>query len=155
MRITTWATSGKFATMATALVEPGAALVTYATAGHPPMLIRRAATGTVKILPASTGPAFCSIKDAAYRQDQTAFDVGDILLMYTDGLVERRGEDILNGIARVAEHLRAWPSGAPLDDLCEHLVASLPAEPQLDDICVLAASRLLPSGPTTDKAPDR
>ena len=102
MRITTWATSGKFATMATALVEPGAALVTYATAGHPPMLIRRAATGTVKILPASTGPAFCSIKDAAYRQDQTAFDVGDILLMYTDGLVERRGEDILNGIARVA-----------------------------------------------------
>ena len=154
-RITTWATSGKFATMATALVEPGAALVTYATAGHPPMLIRRAATGTVKILPASTGPAFCSIKDAAYRQDQTAFDVGDILLMYTDGLVERRGEDILNGIARVAEHLRAWPSGAPLDDLCEHLVASLPAEPQLDDICVLAASRLLPSGPTTDKAPDR
>ena len=140
-RITTWATNGKFATMATALVEPGASVVTYATAGHLPILVRRAGTGTVETLPASGGPAFCAIKDAAYTQSQTGFDVGDILLMYTDGLVERRGEDIDKGIGRVTEHLQAWRSGPPLDDLCDHLVSSLTAEPQLDDVCVLAVSR--------------
>ena len=120
--------------MATALVEPGASVVTYATAGHLPILVRRAGTGTVETLPASGGPAFCAIKDAAYTQSQTGFGVGDILLMYTDGLVERRGEDIDKGIGRVTEHLQAWRSGPPLDDLCDHLVSSLTAEPQLDDV---------------------
>ena len=95
----------------------------------------------MEILPGAAGPAFCAIKDAAYTQRQTGLGVGDTLLMYTDGLVERRGEDIVEGIARVAEHLQSWRSGAPLDDLCDHLVSSLTVEPQLDDVCVLAVSR--------------
>ncbi len=65
--------------------------------------------------------------------------------MYTDGLVERRGEDIGTGISRVTEQLGAWRSGAPLDELCDHLVSSLAVEPQLDDVCVLAVSRPPPS----------
>ena len=45
-----------------------------------------------------------------------------------------RGEDIADGITRVTEHLEAWRSGAPLDDLCDHLVSFLAVEPQLDDV---------------------
>ena len=116
-------------------------LVTYATAGHLPILVRRAGTGTVEILSAASGPAFCAIKDAAYTQSQTDFGIGDILLMYTDGLVERRGEDIGTGISRVTEQLAAWRSGAPLDELCDHLVSSLAVEPQLDDVARVAVSR--------------
>jgi serine phosphatase RsbU (regulator of sigma subunit) len=63
------------------------------------------------------------------------------MLMYTDGLIERRGEDLEEGIARVAERLQAWQPGAPLGSLCDELIASLAAEPQLDDMCVLAVSR--------------
>ena len=63
------------------------------------------------------------------------------MLMYTDGLIERRGEDLEKGIARVAEQLQRWQPGAPLGRLCDELIASLAAEPQLDDICVLAVSR--------------
>ena len=48
-RVTDWATSGKFATVAAAIIEPDVSLITYATAGHPPILIRRAKTGTVEI----------------------------------------------------------------------------------------------------------
>lgn len=48
-RITEWATGGKYATMAAAIIEPDASRLTYATAGHPPILIRRARTGTVEI----------------------------------------------------------------------------------------------------------
>ena len=146
-RVTDWATSGKFATVATAIIEPDVSVVTYATAGHPPILIRRAKTGTVEIPPPAEGPALClpGGQDLPqYTQGQTGFDVGDIMLMYTDGLIERRGEDLEEGIARVAERLQAWQPSAPLGSLCDELIASLGAEPQLDDMCVLAVSR---SGP--------
>src|SRR5258708_38000197 len=58
-RVTDWATSGKFATAAAAIVEPDVSQVTYATAGHPPILIRRAQTGTVENPPPPQGPAPC------------------------------------------------------------------------------------------------
>ena len=146
-RVTDWATSGKFATAAAAIVEPDVSQVTYATAGHPPILIRRAKTGTVEIPPSTEGPALCLPSDRdcpQYTQGQTGFDVGDIMLMYTDGLIERRGEDLTEGIARVAERLQAWQPGAPLSSLCDELIASLGGEPQFDDICVLAVSPLGP-----------
>ena len=143
-RVTDWATSGKFATAAAAIIEPDVSVVTYATAGHPPILIRRAKTGTVEIPPPAEGPALCLPGDQdfpQYTQGQTAFDADDIMLMYTDGLIERRGEDLEEGIARVAERLQAWQPGAPLGSFCDELIASLGAEPQLDDMCVLAVSR--------------
>ena len=143
-RVTDWATSGKFATVAAAIIEPDVSLVTYATAGHPPILIRRAKTGTVEIPPPAEGPALCLPSDQncpRYTQGQTSFDVGDIMLMYTDGLIERRGEDLEEGIARLAERLQTWQSGAPLGGLCDELIAFLATEPQLDDMCVLAVSR--------------
>jgi serine phosphatase RsbU (regulator of sigma subunit)/integral membrane sensor domain MASE1 len=152
-RVTDWATSGKFATVATAIIEPDMSLVTYATAGHPPILIRRAKTGTVEIPPPTEGPALCLPSDQGcpqYTEGQTAFDVGDIMLMYTDGLIERRGEDLTEGIARVAERLQAWPPGAPLGTRCDELIASLAAEPQLDDMCVLAVTRLSTDRLSTD-----
>jgi len=147
-RVTDWATSGQFATMAAAIIEPDVSLVTYATAGHPPILIRRAKTGTVEIPLPAAGPALCLPGDLPqYTQGQTGFDVGDIMLMYTDGLIERRGEDLEEGIARVAERLQAWPPGVPLGRLCDELIACLGAEPQLDDMCVLAVRRLGPDRP--------
>jgi serine phosphatase RsbU (regulator of sigma subunit) len=146
-RVTDWATSGKFATAAAAIIEPDVSVITYATAGHPPILIRRAKTGTVETPPAAEGPALCLPGDhdlPQYTQGQTGFDVGDIMLMYTDGLIERRGEDLEEGIARVAERLQAWQPGAPLGSFCDELIASLGTEPQLDDMCVLAVARLGP-----------
>jgi serine phosphatase RsbU (regulator of sigma subunit)/integral membrane sensor domain MASE1 len=144
-RVTDWATTGKFATVAAAIIQPDVSLVTYATAGHPPILIRRAKTGTVEIPPPAEGPALCLPGDRdlpRYNQGQTGFDVGDIMLIYTDGLIERRGEDLEEGIARVAERLEGWQPGAPLSSLCDELITSLAAEPQLDDMCVLAVCRL-------------
>jgi serine phosphatase RsbU (regulator of sigma subunit)/integral membrane sensor domain MASE1 len=149
-RVTDWATSGKFATVATAIIEPDVSMVTYATAGHPPILIRRAKTGTVEIPPPTEGPALClpGFQDLPqYTQGQTGFEVGDIMLMYTDGLIERRGEDLEDGITRVAERLQAWPPGAPLGKLCDELIACLGTEPQLDDMCVLAVCRPGPDRP--------
>ncbi|HEX5303104.1 MAG TPA: GAF domain-containing SpoIIE family protein phosphatase [Streptosporangiaceae bacterium] len=154
-RVTDWATSGKFATVAAAIIEPDVSVVTYATAGHPPILIRRAKTGMVEIPPPTEGPALCLPGGHGfprYTQGQTGFDVGDLMLMYTDGLIERRGEDLEAGIARVAERLQAWQPGTSLGSFCDELIASLGAEPQLDDMCVLAISR---PGPPQDPTSPR
>ncbi len=143
-RVSEWATNGKYATMATAIVEPDVSRLTYATAGHPPILFRRARTGTVEIPPDAAGPPLCVAGDDAYpcyTQGQVGLDVGDIMLMYTDGLIERRGEDLYEGIARLACQLEAWRPGPPLGDLCDRLVGSLATQPQQDDMCVLAVCR--------------
>ncbi len=76
------------------------------------------------------------------------------MLMYTDGLIERRGEDLAEGIARVARQLQGWRPGLPLGHLCERLVESLTAEPQLDDVCVLAVRRPHPSDGSTPRDGD-
>ena len=65
----------------------------------------------------------------------------DMTQLRNAGLIERRGEDLEEGITRVAERLQAWQPGAPLGSLCDELIASLGTEPQLDDMCVLAVSR--------------
>jgi serine phosphatase RsbU (regulator of sigma subunit) len=143
-RVSEWATNGKYATMATAIVEPDVSRLTYATAGHPPILFRRARTGTVEIPPDAAGPPLCVAGDDAYpryTQGQVGLDVGDIMLMYTDGLIERRGEDLDEGIARLACQLEDWRPGPPLGDLCDRLVGSLATQPQQDDMCVLAVCR--------------
>jgi serine phosphatase RsbU (regulator of sigma subunit) len=140
-RVAASMTAGYFATMAVAIMDAGASRLTYASAGHPPILIRRAETGTVETPAPANGPALGPFEGIAYTQGQTYFGPGDIVLMYTDGLIERRGEDIDDGIGRVRDELHTWRSGVPLGVLCEQLVTALTAQPQLDDICVLAACR--------------
>jgi len=76
-----------------------------------------------------------------YPQHQTSFEPGDVMLMYTDGLIERRGEDPEDGISRVEEQLLGWQPGTPLDAFCAQLVDTLAVSPQLDDMCVLAVGR--------------
>jgi serine phosphatase RsbU (regulator of sigma subunit) len=140
-RITATVTAGQFATMAVALLEPNAGRMTYASAGHLPLLVRRAKTGRVETLSTPTGPPLGPFDGAAYSQRRARLGVGDVALMYTDGLIERRDGNIADGIARISQRLAAWPAGKPLDVLCEHLVDALATQPQLDDICVLAVGR--------------
>ncbi len=65
----------------------------------------------------------------------------DVLVLYTDGLVERPGEIIDAGLARLSAALK---KNVPVDDLCSHLIAEVgPAKP-LDDIAIIGLRRLPP-----------
>ena len=73
------------------------------------------------------------------------FDPGSLLVLFTDGLVERRGEVIDTGLARVAAALK---TAIPLDlgqqpdpaNLCDALVSqSLPLTGRNDDMAILCA----------------
>jgi serine phosphatase RsbU (regulator of sigma subunit) len=105
------------------------------------LLVRRAKTGKVHALVAPSGPPLGPFDGAAYSQRRAHLGIGDVTLMYTDGLIERRDGNIADGIVRVSDCLAAWPGGRPLDELCEQLVGALAVQPQLDDICVLAVGR--------------
>jgi integral membrane sensor domain MASE1/GAF domain-containing protein len=140
-RVAASMTAGQFATAAVGISDADGSRLVYACAGHPPMLLRRARTGEVRELSRSGGPALGPFDDATYAESTVMLDHGDIVLMYTDGLIERPGEDLHVGIARVARELSAWNACSPLPEICDKLVATLAATPQLDDICVLAVRR--------------
>lgn len=140
-RVAGFMTVGQFATAAVAIADDDGSRLVYASAGHPPLLLRRAGTGEVQELGQAGGPALGPFDDAEYAEETIALGPGDIVLMYTDGLIERPGEDLRDGIARVATELGAWHPCSPLDEMCEKLVATLARTPQLDDICVLAVRR--------------
>ena len=134
-------TVGKFATAAVVISDQSGSKLAYASAGHPPMLIRRAVSGSVDVLAEAAGPALGSFDEAAYCPGTTTLAPGDIVLMYTDGLIERPCEDLQDGVQRLTEELQAGNPRSPLDELCEELVDTLAGPSQLDDICVLAVRR--------------
>ncbi|MFD6892901.1 PP2C family protein-serine/threonine phosphatase, partial [Streptomyces sp. NPDC059957] len=71
---------------------------------------------------------------------------GSTLLLYTDGLVEHRGQDLEAATNEAARHLAAASADSPLDDVLQHLAGTVaPAHP--DDDTVLLAIRIAPLPP--------
>ena len=113
--------------------------VTWSNAGHlPPLIVRR--DGGVDWLGDlhSSGDLMLGVDDTWPRRDHIAhMHAGDTLLLYTDGLVERRGEDLDQGIARLADaaHRR---SRLALPQFIDHVLDDLIEEHPDDDTAVLA-----------------
>lgn len=109
----------------------------FANAGHPPPLIRRAG-GEVERLEGALSQPLGMSAGSSHIQAAVELAVGDALLLYTDGLIERRGEALDIGIDRLAARLSEAdpdPSG-----LCDRIVDEL--EPDFaDDIALLALRR--------------
>jgi serine phosphatase RsbU (regulator of sigma subunit) len=150
------------AAMATALVcrveqdeehrARGLRQLRWSSAGHPePMLLL--ADGTVVDLEAPVGPPL-GIGWLGPRVDGTAtLPEGSTLLLFTDGLFERRGVPLDDGRAQVREVLRG-SADVPLDNLCDRLLAEMLGDGVEDDVAVLAirahpmdAERPLEAGP--------
>jgi phosphoserine phosphatase RsbU/P len=76
-----------FVTLFFARLDPQARLFSYASAGHNPPLLYRSSTGeSVWLKP--TGPAIGLVDDFGFKCNNIQLSQGDILLLYTDGLVE-------------------------------------------------------------------
>ena len=123
------------ATCLLALVDPPRSRVTFASAGHlPPALV--SANGVTELVPVPSGPPL-GTGVGGYQQLVRELGSGDVLLLYTDGLVERRHEDIDVSLERLAA--LPLPAAGDLDDLLDAaLHSSTPSEAE-DDIAVLAA----------------
>jgi stage II sporulation SpoE-like protein/GAF domain-containing protein len=134
-------TRGGFATIVVAIHDPATDAVLCATAGHPPMLVRDA-HGNVTTIEAPTGPPLGAVSGETYGQVTVSFAPGDTAVLYSDGLVERAGVSIRDGLDRLRAAFRDWDGTSSLDELCRYLVASCaPEDDRRDDACVLAFAR--------------
>ena len=125
----------EFVTMVAAVFDHTAGLLTYSSAGHPPAFLRSSTTGRVIQLIKANGPVLGPMKSARYEDCSIDVSTGDILMMYTDGLVERPDVVVSDGIAHAAELVAALPADALLD--CKAVADHIAPPPRSDDVCVL------------------
>ncbi|MFJ6894402.1 PP2C family protein-serine/threonine phosphatase [Streptomyces hokutonensis] len=93
------------ATVVTTFVDFDDHTISYSSAGHPPPVLVRP-DGSVEFLDRATDPPLDARPDPMPRpQAGTTFSPGATLVLYTDGLIERRHEDIDRGLVRLADSL--------------------------------------------------
>ena len=78
-----------FATMFVGVADLSAGKLTYCSAGHPPALLLRAATGELETLAEQSG-VVGAFHGMAYHDGRVDLSKGDLLLLYTDGVTEAR-----------------------------------------------------------------
>jgi serine phosphatase RsbU (regulator of sigma subunit)/type II secretory pathway pseudopilin PulG len=111
--------------------------MTLANAGHPPPLL--ASASGADFVPIEAGPPL-GAGAASYRPATFTLDTGDTLISFTDGLVERRTEDIDSGLQRLAATVR--PVGAhPLGAVIVEVLDSMRNDDTADDVAILALRR--------------
>lgn len=138
--------AGKFITSAVASYDPAAGALAFARAGHPPALVFRRASGTVEEL-RGEGFALGFLEDSDYTSVETILNVGDIFILYTDGLTEAQNRDrAIFGPEGVTEALRGLPEQASAVDAIRAIVERfdrfLDGRAVKDDVTILALKRL-------------
>lgn len=130
---------GQLVTLVYLLVNTRHDEVSMMNAGHPPPVVLRA-DGSVVQLPSTGGPPLGTM--GGEDREVTSFQLrrGDLVLAFTDGLIERRGEDIDVGQRRVVDAVTALGSG-PLSDRLEELVTQIRDHTRSDDVAALALRR--------------
>ncbi|GGS98131.1 PP2C family protein-serine/threonine phosphatase [Streptomyces chromofuscus] len=125
------------ATAVTTFIDCDRLTITYSSAGHlPPVLVHP--DGRVEFLDRATDPPLDARPDPRPRpQADTTFTPGGVLALYTDGLVERRGEDIDKGLNRLAESLVRHRDADPEDLADAVLLELLPPDGATDDTALI------------------
>jgi serine phosphatase RsbU (regulator of sigma subunit)/anti-sigma regulatory factor (Ser/Thr protein kinase) len=130
---------GQLVTALYLLIATDTGEVTIATAGHlPPIVVR--AGGAAELAAVEIGPPFGI--DAGPRQSTAlCLPTGTGLIAFTDGLVERRGEDIDIGTGAILASCRGLAHITDASTLLSQVVNAAPAGGQDDDVTVLALYR--------------
>ena len=125
-------TDGVVGTVICGLYDPARRVLRWARAGHlPPIVIR---DGTATALPLPRGLLLGTAPDAAYEEFTTSLAVGDTMLLFTDGMIERRDIPIDEALDDFARRAAApQPSAAMLAD---HVLAHAASDTG-DDACLV------------------
>ncbi|WP_121750962.1 SpoIIE family protein phosphatase [Streptomyces sp. E2N166] len=118
-------------------IDWGAHTLIYSSAGHPPPVLLHS-DGTVTFLDQATDPPLGVRPEHVPRPEaSTTFTEGATLVLYTDGLVERRHEDIDAGLARLAGSLVRHGTAGP-EALADALLTDLlPTTGNSDDTALV------------------
>ncbi|WP_369140336.1 SpoIIE family protein phosphatase [Modestobacter versicolor] len=118
-----------------AVVDPAAGTLRYSSAGHVPAIVVDRDGGSAFLTAAGSLP-LAVVDDLVRPERDVVLAPGSTLLLYTDGLVERRDEDLDEGMARAVDAVRAGRQLAPAalaDLLTDQLLSDAPD----DDVAFL------------------
>jgi serine phosphatase RsbU (regulator of sigma subunit) len=90
-----------FATVAHVMIDLDSGDYVVSVAGHPPAVQFAAGSGRWRMSEASEGPLLGVFPDAKFVSERGRLDRGDALLLFTDGLIEKPGQDIAVGIDKL------------------------------------------------------
>jgi serine phosphatase RsbU (regulator of sigma subunit)/integral membrane sensor domain MASE1 len=134
-------THGKYATAVIAFYDPSTSMLTHASAGHPPLAIWRRNERSAELLATTPGLPL-GLGQGIYGIRQTRLGRGDLLVLYSDGLVETRTRSIDAGFTSLLVTLAAEADAGDDIDLpaaCRRIIDQCLEESKpTDDICVLA-----------------
>jgi serine phosphatase RsbU (regulator of sigma subunit) len=112
----------------------------WAVAGHPPPVRFGRHRAALLDEGGCRGTVLGAWRGLSYSACSTTLDPGDGVLLYTDGLVERRSEIIDEGFARLLGVLGAGRADRSLDDVLDAVIDAMVVELR-DDVCGLAVRR--------------
>ena len=135
--------STDFATVCYVVLDPVSHRIDYASAGHPPMALVSAG-GDVRWLDDAQSPPLYGDHGRTRSHASTVMEPDSTLVLYSDGLIERRGEHIQEGLDRLQAAARET-AGLPVDQVCDRLVHALGVGSRRDDDVAVMAVRVLPS----------
>jgi serine phosphatase RsbU (regulator of sigma subunit) len=124
-------------TVICAQYDPVTRVLRWARAGHlPPVLVR---DGSAAQLPLPDGVLLGLDPGARYEEVSTPLDPGDMVLLFTDGLIERRGESITDSLAEFVAV--AAPAAPDADAQADRMIASGQSDTD-DDACLVVVQVL-------------
>ncbi|MEV6474585.1 SpoIIE family protein phosphatase [Streptomyces sp. NPDC051657] len=139
--------ASQIATCVYAVHDPNEGQLVYASAGHLPILVCDE-DGTVHRAADPTGPPL-GTGGWVHTSGTIALPPGSTAVLYTDGLVERRSEDIDEGVASLARAL-SGAKGSP-QVVCDRLIRSLGVTAEHDDdVAVLVVQHPARTGPNAE-----
>ena len=121
------------------VVDPARDELTFLNAGHPPPVLLRS-NHLAEQLPA-TQQAPLGLASGPRRPVTVAFGPGETLMAFTDGLIERRQEDIDAGQRRLLDAVPLLDAQRPLGDALRRLVERVRDHTREDDVAALVARR--------------
>jgi GAF domain-containing protein/anti-sigma regulatory factor (Ser/Thr protein kinase) len=131
-----------FSTILTMLFDPSTNELRYASAGHPPALVIEADRSSRFLEGGRSVPLGLQF-DVPRPQALEILSAGAVLVLYTDGLIERRDEPLDEGLRRLGS-IGTRSVGAPLAEVADRLL-ELVAEDRHDDVALLVVGPKLPT----------
>lgn len=125
-----------FATVLCIRYEPADRTVRWCRAGHLPALVR-STDGRVELLDGGGSPPIGVFEGVAFRESERHLQAEDVVVLYTDGLIEKPGEDIDVSMDGLARRIGQLPLGSGFIDA---IVAPLADADRRDDVAVLVLS---------------
>jgi sigma-B regulation protein RsbU (phosphoserine phosphatase) len=136
---------GVMATLVFAELDLRDRTMRFACAGHPPPMLVRGEDRPALLWEGRSAP-IDAFGGRGRERPEARCELGraGLVLFYTDGLVERRGHDLDEGLEHVLDALVGWKDETPRA-LTETLVRNLASDAHLDDVCILAVASGRPS----------